>query len=171
MFKGLRGKFSLDMLIRFSADDIEVYELGGSKYLREKAVLAVQAPQNKGEFNQVTAIGEQALVEDGKPGVSLHYAFDHPRICIADFQIAEKLVQTLIRKFHDDTWFAPSPRLVLQPQHNTEGGLTDVEHKMLVELGHSAGAREVVIAEDLLPSLHLEPYSALANKYGAAKSQ
>lgn len=169
MFHGIRGKFSLDVLLKFSSDEFEVFELGGSKYLRDKAILAIQAPQGKGEFKKVLASGELALIEKGKPRVSLHYPFKHPRMCVANFQIAEKLVQTVIRRFHEERWWTPAPRIALQPTHNTLGGLTDIEQKMLTELGLSAGAREVVIITDSAAVLNKQSFQSLVQNFGSSK--
>ena len=72
--------------------------------------------------------------------------FDHPRSFVADFLIAEKLIQHGVFEIHKARSFLrPSPRIVMHQLEKTEGGLKSVEDRVLRELAVAAGAREVLI--------------------------
>ena len=63
---------------------------------------------------------------------------------IADFEVTEKMLQHFIRKVHDNTFFRPSPRvLVCVPC-----GSTQVERRAIKESALGAGARDVYLIEE-----------------------
>ena len=71
--------------------------------------------------------------------------FKHSRSFVADFLCAEKVLQHGVYTMHNNPIIRPSPRVIIHQLDKTEGGLTDIEERVLRELAISAGAREVVI--------------------------
>lgn len=73
--------------------------------------------------------------------------FSNVRLLVADFSIADQLIkkaaQSLIRK----RFLRPSlpPRMVIHPLERLEGGLSQVEERLLLELGKGSGASKVVV--------------------------
>ena len=76
--------------------------------------------------------------------VRLVNPFSHPRMFVASFELAEKLLQYGISQLHT-SGFRAAPRVIVHQLEKTEGGLTDIEDRVLRELALGAGAREVVI--------------------------
>lgn len=95
----------------------------------------------------VVAVGSKAakaaLLEPDK--VRLPNGFDHPRTMIADFTVAEKVLQHAVRSVFEGRFLRPAPILVMHPLERLEGGLTGVEERALLELGAGAGARKTHI--------------------------
>lgn len=71
--------------------------------------------------------------------------FSHPRMLVGHFQLAEKLLQAGLKKAYAGSFLPPRPVLIMHPKEMLEGGLTDIEERVLRELGLGAGAREVKI--------------------------
>jgi rod shape-determining protein MreB len=71
--------------------------------------------------------------------------FEHPRIVIADFSCASKLLQYGLHQLTRFKWISPSPILIIQPVMELTGGLSEIENRALLELGESAGARKTLI--------------------------
>lgn len=93
----------------------------------------------------VEAIGNIVRSLREQPEYEVVNPFSHPRVLVNNFQKAEKILQHAFRYVHKSKFFAPSPRVVVQPMEKIEGGLTDVEERVFRELCLSAGAREVFL--------------------------
>jgi len=93
----------------------------------------------------VNAVGTAARNLVGTTNLDIKNPFSHPRLLVADFQKAEKILMHAVREACGKRMFAPSPRVVIQPMEKLEGGLTDIELRVFRELCMGAGAREVVV--------------------------
>ncbi len=71
--------------------------------------------------------------------------FDHPRVLVDDFHVAEKILAYAIRQASGMKYFRPSPVAVVHPDLDLEGGLAPIEARALRELTESAGARRVLV--------------------------
>lgn len=71
--------------------------------------------------------------------------FQHPRILIEDFVGAEKVVQYAIRTLYGKGLIRPSPIVVVHPDIELDGGLTQIEARALLELAEGAGARRAYL--------------------------
>ena len=71
--------------------------------------------------------------------------FQHPRILIADFTGGEKLVQYAIRKLFGQGVIRPAPVVIVHPDLELDGGLTQIEARALREMVEGAGARKVYL--------------------------
>lgn len=79
--------------------------------------------------------GNAAVVRVVKP-------FEHPRIVIADFAAAEKVLQHAVRSVSGTRWLRPAPVFVIHPDSELAGGLSTIEERALYELGEETGARK-----------------------------
>ncbi|HMN46588.1 MAG TPA: hypothetical protein PKE27_18575 [Povalibacter sp.] len=72
-------------------------------------------------------------------------AFSTTRLLVGDFITAEGLLARLVKEVKSKGFFSVQPRLLLQPLEMTEGGLSQVEERVFLELGAGAGARHVKV--------------------------
>jgi rod shape-determining protein MreB len=71
-------------------------------------------------------------------------SFSHPRMLIGDFTIAQECLKSLLSQ----AWasrFALSKPVLIHPLEKIEGGLTQVEERLLQELAVGAGASRVAV--------------------------
>jgi rod shape-determining protein MreB len=71
--------------------------------------------------------------------------FNHPRVVMADFMVASKLLQYGMQQLSRAKWISPAPILVIRPDRELDGGLSEMETRALMELGESAGARKAFV--------------------------
>ena len=82
-------------------------------------------------------------------GRELHLLADPPfsnqRLLVAAFAVAERLLQRAIAELLPTRLLRLSrpPQLLIQPLERLEGGLSQVEERILLELGLGCGARKV----------------------------
>jgi len=90
--------------------------------------------------NRIAAVGDMtdSVVRVVEP-------FNHPRVAIADFMVASKLLQYGMQRLSRMKWISPSPIIVIQPDMELVGGLSELETRALLELGASAGARKTYV--------------------------
>lgn len=141
MFKKIRGMFSNDLSIDLGTANTLIYVRGEGIVLNEPSVVAIR---NHNGQKTVTAVGADAKRMLGRtPGdmVAIRPLKDG---VIADFQVTEKMLQHFINKVHENSFFPPSPRvLVCVPCKSTQ-----VERRAIRESVVSAGAREVRLIEE-----------------------
>ena len=76
---------------------------------------------------------------------SIVNGFKHPRTLIADFTVAEQTLKYFLKLVLPTSPFKASPIIVIHPQAQLEGGLTQIEIRAFAELGLGAGARRVFV--------------------------
>ena len=101
--------------------------------------------------------------EKSEPDLTLINPLDHPRLLIADFAYAERLLRYGIASAYEKSLLPRSPVLIIQPMEKTEGGISDIERRMYTELGLGAGARKVYV-HDGAPLAH--PVTAGSKELG-----
>lgn len=94
---------------------------------------------------KVAAIGEEAAHISASEEIAVYDAFCHPRVLIGGFDAAEIVVREFLRRACGDRKPWQKFRMVVHPQDDLEGGLTDIEERALHELGLRLGAGSVVI--------------------------
>ena len=67
------------------------------------------------------------------------------RLAIGKFALAEKTLQNGVVEVMPKSIFRPSPIMVIHQMYKAEGGLSEIEVRVLTEMGYGAGAREVFI--------------------------
>ncbi|MGL6258680.1 rod shape-determining protein [Vibrio sp. WXL210] len=141
MFRFIKGLFSHDLLIELSEKEIVIKQLGKDKVLRFEPYIAVETCAQK---SAVKAIGSQAKLQTGAD-IKVINPFTHPRSFVADFFVAEKLIHHGVREMHQSWRFAPTPRIIMHQLDKVEGGLTQIEERVLRELAIGGGARDVAV--------------------------
>ncbi len=117
----------------------------------------------KGEI--VKAIGKEAKSLTS-PNIRVLNPFKHSRSFIADFMCAEKILQHGIYTMHKSK-IRPAPRVIIHQLEKTDGGLTDIEERVLRELALGAGAREVVIYLGCKINTNVENFDAVKARVSA----
>jgi len=129
---------------------------GGPFYVRiSKQRLTVRDASGDGYFDDVPLVG---LSETDPPKIEAVGAsatalkrsvnpFSHPRVLVSDYLIAERLLQYAFKIVSKISWIRAAPIAVMHVTENLEGGLTDIERRVLRELAEGAGARRVYIWE------------------------
>ncbi|PSU34578.1 rod shape-determining protein [Photobacterium lutimaris] len=137
----IRGLFSNDLLVELSEKKIVIRTIGNGPKLEYEPYLAFETV---GKKSLIKSVGSEAKLQSGK-SIQVINPFSHPRSFVADFYVAEKLIQHGLREMHKEKFFKPAPRIIMHQLEKTEGGLTNIEERVLRELAAGSGAREVVI--------------------------
>lgn len=135
--------FTDPVYIRVRSDLLSIRNIKTKDMIEEPPLMAI----TKDEPSSILAVGtgaETRAAATGKEFILVN-GFDHPRSIIADFTIAEKTIKTLLSKLLKTKLFRPSPIVVIQALEKTEGGLTQIEQRALLELAMGAGAREAYV--------------------------
>lgn len=141
MLKKFKGMFSNDLSIDLGTANTLIYVRGRGIVLNEPSVVAIR---NSNGQKSVEAVGEAAKRMLGRTPGNITAIRPLKDGVIADFQVTEKMLQHFIRKVHENSWFQPSPRvLICVPCLSTE-----VEKRAIRESALGAGAREVHLIEE-----------------------
>lgn len=141
MFKRFRGMFSNDLAIDLGTANTLIYIRGQGIVLNEPSVVAIRTHNGQ---KTVTAVGADAKRMLGRTPGNITAIRPLKDGVIADFQVTEKMLQHFIAKVHENSFFPPSPRvLVCVPCKSTQ-----VERRAIRESVVSAGAREVRLIEE-----------------------
>ena len=139
--KRLRGLFSNDLSIDLGTANTLIYVRERGIVLNEPSVVAIRHHNGK---KLVEAVGVEAKRMLGRTPGNITAIRPLKDGVIADFHVTEKMLQHFINKVHENSWFQPSPRvLVCVPCLSTE-----VEKRAIRESVLSAGAREVCLIEE-----------------------
>jgi hypothetical protein len=71
--------------------------------------------------------------------------FTTKRLLVGEFTVAERLLADGLKRLGGGSWFRASPVLVIHPLEMVDGGLSQIEERVLRELGVGAGGRRVII--------------------------
>lgn len=138
MFKRLRGCFSNDISIDLGTANTLIYVRGKGIVLDEPSVVAIRT---NGHDKAVVAVGNDAKRMLGRTPGCIEAVRPLKDGVIADFAVTEKMLQYFIKKIHENSFMAPTPRvLVCVPCKSTQ-----VERRAIKESATGAGARQVHI--------------------------
>ena len=141
MFKSIRGMFSNDLSIDLGTANTLIYVPEEGIVLNEPSVVAIRTHNGQ---KSVTAVGSDAKRMLGRTPGNITAIRPLKDGVIADFQVTEKMLQHFINKVHENSFFPPSPRvLVCVPRKSTQ-----VERRAIRESVASAGARDVRLIEE-----------------------
>jgi rod shape-determining protein MreB len=140
LFTFLRSLFSNDLLFELSENKVSIKDFSSDISFEEEPYIALENTK-KGEI--IKAIGKAAKTLSS-PNIRVLNPFKHSRSFVADFMCAEKILQHGMYTIHNSR-IRPAPRVIIHQLEKTDGGLTDIEERVLRELALAAGAREVVI--------------------------
>lgn len=119
--------------IRLRRDRLVVRNASSGAVFDEEPLIAVTAEPKP----RVPGVGSSARMAP----VALTNPFQHPRIIIADFRLAETVFAHAFRSVSPRGWLQPSPIAVCHVLEPLEGGLSQIECRALRECMHGAGAR------------------------------
>lgn len=156
MFKFVRSLFSNDLLIELSENKVSIQSFDSNKVFDYESVMAIESTK-KGEVIKATGLDAKKL--NGSK-YKLVYPFKHSRSFVSSFLLAEKLLQHGLFMFHKSK-LRPSPRVIIHQLEKTEGGLTDIEQRVLRELALGAGAREVLLNTGTRINVKIESYDSI----------
>lgn len=154
-----RGLSSFDLLVELRESLITVRKFSSDDVLEIVPVVAVDNSSGK---PVVREIGKEASNIVGVD-IEIVKPFSHPRSLVSNFKYAEEVIQYAIRKIHNGI-FRPAPRVVMHQLDKIEGGLTDVERRVLFELGYGAGARKVMLHEGAPINVKTESYESVGSR-------
>ena len=143
VLNALWGALSVDMAVDLGTANTLIYVKGHGIMCNESSVVAVQQEATRGA-RRVLAVGIEAKRMLGRtPGniVAIRPLRDG---VIADFTLTEKMLQYFIHSVHGDTFFKPSPKVLIC----VPCGSTQVEKRAIRESALGAGARRVFLIEE-----------------------
>lgn len=98
--------------------------------------LYVKVSRNRFEIVKVSGDLAVEIVSSPEP-------FSTSRLLIGEFSLAEHLLANGINKVLPGKFFGSRPAVLMHPLEMTEGGLSEVEARVLREIALGAGARKV----------------------------
>lgn len=72
-------------------------------------------------------------------------AFSSIRLLVGNFTAAEQALSAAVKSAASATWLSKRPRIIMQPMELLEGGLSEVEERLLKELAYGVGAFKVMV--------------------------
>lgn len=116
------------------------------------AVMAIDKTNAKKPL--IKAIGHNALQFKAEDNTTLVYPFEHERIIISDFELSEKTIQHAIEHtYTGSSFFRPSAKIIIQSMEYPNQ-LSQIEIRVLKELGLGSGGREVVVYDGMPLEIH-----------------
>src|SRR5258706_16038808 len=109
-FKSLRGVFSNDLSIDLGTANTLIYSRGQGIVLNEPSVVAIRQERGPGGPRRVEAVGLDAKRMLGRTPGNIVTVRPMKDGVIADFNMAEEMLQQFIRKVHKSRFLRPSPR-------------------------------------------------------------
>ncbi|WP_244325654.1 rod shape-determining protein [Shewanella aestuarii] len=162
MFTFIRSLFSHDLLFELSENKLSIKAFSSDLSYEDEPYIALENTK-KGEI--IKAIGKEAKSLSGS-NIRVLNPFKHNRSFIADFMCAEKILQHGMYTLHKSK-IKPSPRVIVHQLEKTDGGLTDIEERVLRELALGAGAREVVIYLGSKINTNVEDFDKVKSRVSA----
>jgi actin-like ATPase involved in cell morphogenesis len=131
---------------------IKCFESG--QWIRCKSEIEVD---NNGHIQKVH-INSSNLDQAGKKPLQVATKrinpFNHSRTVLHHFELAERFIRYLIRKFKTG-WWVSTGVVIFRLDYSPDGGITDVELKAIRELLERSGARDTyIIKPDISVSEH-----------------
>ncbi len=131
---------SADMAIDLGTANTLVYVKGRGIVLNEPSVVAIASFRG---HKQVLAVGDEAKMMLGRTPANITAIRPLRDGVIADFEVAEEMINHFIRKVHNRRSFASPQMIICVPS-----GSTAVERRAIREAAESAGARKVWLIEE-----------------------
>ncbi|MCV6639018.1 rod shape-determining protein [Candidatus Albibeggiatoa sp. nov. NOAA] len=143
MLSFIQKLFIHDLLVELSKEKMTVQSLSdaNNSIYEDAPWIAIKAQNNK---ETIVGVGIKAKSMAGA-NIKVVNPFDHSRSFVASFNYAEKILQYSIHTFCKSRFLRPSPKIVMHQLEKTEGGLTDIEERVLIELAKASGAVEVLV--------------------------
>ena len=144
MFGFLRGFFSTDLAIDLGTANTLIYVRGKGIVLDEPSVVAIRTEGGPNGKKTIQAVGLAAKQMLGRTPGNITAIRPMKDGVIADFTITEQMLKYFIKKMHNSSMLAPSPRIIIC----VPCGSTQVERRAIRESAVGAGARQVYLIEE-----------------------
>ncbi len=137
----IKRLFSSTVYVQLRENQIKITHVEEKSVYEQRPFIAIDRSKSKKEI--VHAIGNSAYDLRLSQDFEVSNPFSHPRVLVSSFVKAEKVLMHGIREVHKSKFLSPSPVVIMHPMEKLEGGMTDIEVRVLRELALGAGAREV----------------------------
>lgn len=144
LFDSIIGLFSNDLAVDLGTANTLVYVKGKGIVGNEPSVVAVQ--EGLRGPNKILAVGKEAKDMVGRTPGSIRAIRPLKDGVIADFDVAQKMLEYFIRKTHNNRKSFVRPRIIV----SVPIGVTEVEKRAVKESAEAAGAREVYLMEETM---------------------
>ena len=144
LFDSIMGMFSNDLAVDLGTANTLVYVKGKGIVGNEPSVVAVQE-ELRGP-KKILAVGKEAKDMVGRTPGSIRAIRPLKDGVIADFDVAQKMLEYFIRKTHNNRKSFVRPRIIV----SVPIGITEVEKRAVKESAEAAGAREVYLMEETM---------------------
>ena len=162
IFEFIRSLFSFDLLVELSENKITMQKFSTGQFIEIEPWIALEGAKGK---EKIKAIGRQAKSLSG-PTIQTTNPFSHTRSFIGNFTLAEKILQHGIFTLNSSKLRA-APRVIMHQLEKTDGGLSDIEERVLRELASGMGAREVLIHTGSKINVRAQSYDDIKAKIKA----
>lgn len=144
LFDSIMGMFSNDLAVDLGTANTLVYVKGKGIVGNEPSVVAVQEELRGSK--KILAVGKEAKDMVGRTPGSIRAIRPLKDGVIADFDVAQKMLEYFIRKTHNNRKSFVRPRIIV----SVPIGITEVEKRAVKESAEAAGAREVYLMEETM---------------------
>ncbi|MGB7290782.1 MAG: rod shape-determining protein [Thermodesulfobacteriota bacterium] len=144
IFDSIIGWFSNDLAVDLGTANTLVYVKGKGIVANEPSVVAIQ--DLDGRSKRILAVGKEAKDMVGRTPGSIKAIRPLKEGVIADFDVAQKMLEYFIRKTHNNRKSFVRPRIIV----SVPIGITEVEKRAVRESAEAAGAREVYLIEETM---------------------
>ena len=144
MFGFLRGFFSTDLAIDLGTANTLIYVRGKGIVLDEPSVVAIRQEGGPNGRKMILDVGLAAKQMLGRTPGNITAIRPMKDGVIADFTVTEQMLKQFIKRVHNSSMLAPSPRIIIC----VPCGSTQVERRAIKESALGAGARQVYLIEE-----------------------
>jgi len=144
IFDTLMGWFSNDLAVDLGTANTLIYVKGKGIVANEPSVVAIQ--ETDGRTKRILAVGKEAKEMVGRTPGSIKAIRPLKEGVIADFDVAQKMLEYFIRMTHNNRKSFVRPRIIV----SVPIGITEVEKRAVRESAEAAGAREVYLIEETM---------------------
>ena len=144
IINSILGLFSNDLAVDLGTANTLVYVRSKGIVANEPSVVAVQE-DSRGQ-KKILAVGKEAYEMVGRTPGSIKAIRPLRDGVIADFDVAQKMLEYFIRKTHNNRKSLVRPRIIV----SVPIGITEVEKRAVKESAEAAGAREVFLIEETM---------------------
>ncbi|MBI2487605.1 MAG: rod shape-determining protein [Deltaproteobacteria bacterium] len=144
ILNSILGWFSNDLAVDLGTANTLVYVKGKGIVANEPSVVAVQEDMRGAK--RILAVGKEAKDMVGRTPGSIKAIRPLKEGVIADFDVAQKMLEYFIRRTHNNRKSFVRPRIIV----SVPIGITEVEKRAVKESAEAAGAREVYLIEETM---------------------
>ena len=144
IFDTIMGWFSNDLAVDLGTANTLVYVKGKGIVANEPSVVAIQ--DNGARTKRILSVGKEAKDMVGRTPGSIKAIRPLKEGVIADFEVAQKMLEYFIRKTHNNRKSFVRPRIIVSVPIE----ITEVEKRAVRESAEAAGAREVYLIEETM---------------------